>query len=113
MDQASLPERLPLAVIPNPYERLGGVWSGPKAAAVMARELSLEKVAPQRGFEALKALGYGLQKPRPRNPRAATPEQQEDFKKNLPKPLPKKAASTGTRRPRSSPATNTGSALSR
>ena len=33
----------------------GGLWSGAKVAAWMARHLGLERVHPQRGWEALKA----------------------------------------------------------
>jgi transposase len=53
----------------------GGVWSGPKAAAWMARHLGRAAVHPQRGWDALRRLGWSLQSPRPRHPRAATPAQ--------------------------------------
>src|ERR671933_104711 len=36
----------------------------------------------QRGWEALKAIGWTVQKPRPRHPAAATPEEREAFKKS-------------------------------
>jgi hypothetical protein len=36
---------------------------------------------PQRGWEALKAIGWSVQKPRPRHPASATPEEREAFKK--------------------------------
>jgi transposase len=49
----------------------GGVWTSGKVARWMADELGLEKLAPQRGWEALKAIGWTIQKPRPRNPKAA------------------------------------------
>ena len=58
----------------------GGAWSGPKAAAWMARRLGLAKVHPQRGWEALKRIGWSVQAPRPRHARAATPEQRAAFK---------------------------------
>ena len=58
----------------------GGLWSGPKVAAWMARRLGLERVHPQRGWEALKRIEWSLQAPRPRHPRAATPEQSAAFK---------------------------------
>jgi transposase len=58
----------------------GGLWSGSKVAAWMARQLGLERVHPQRGWEALKRIGWSLQAPRPRHPRAATPEQRAAFK---------------------------------
>jgi transposase len=58
----------------------GGLWSGPKVAAWMARRLGLERVHPQRGWEALKRIGWSLQAPRPRHPRAATPERRAAFR---------------------------------
>ena len=58
----------------------GGVWSGPKVAAWMARRLGLAKVHPQRGWEALRRIGWSPQAPRPRHARAATPEQRAAFK---------------------------------
>jgi transposase len=57
----------------------GGLWSGPKVAAWMARQLGLARVHPQRGWEALKRIDWSLQAPRPQHPRAATPEQQAAF----------------------------------
>jgi transposase len=58
----------------------GGLWSGAKVAAWMARQLGLARVHPQRGWEALKRIGRSLQAPRPRHPRAATPEQRAAFR---------------------------------
>jgi transposase len=58
----------------------GGLWSGPKVAAWMARRLGPRKVHPQRGWEALKRIGWSPQAPRPRHARAATPEQRAAFK---------------------------------
>ena len=58
----------------------GGVWSGPKVAAWMARHLGLAKVHPQRGWEALQRIGWSIQAARPRHPRAATPERRTAFK---------------------------------
>ena len=58
----------------------GGLWSGPKVAVWMARHLGLERVHPQRGWEALQRIGWSLQAPRPRHPRAATTEQRAAFK---------------------------------
>ena len=59
----------------------GGVWTSAKAAAWMATELGLERVASQRGWEALKAIGWSIQAPRPRNPKAASPQQEAAYKK--------------------------------
>src|SRR5580700_4729343 len=53
----------------------GGLWSSRKAADWMAAELGLTSVAPQRGWEALKAIGWSIQAPRPKNPKSATPEE--------------------------------------
>lgn len=60
----------------------GGVWTAKKVATVMATELGLAEVAEQRGWEALRAIGWTIQRPRPRHAQAATPEEQEAFKKN-------------------------------
>jgi hypothetical protein len=47
----------------------------------MAAELGLENLAPQRGWEALKAIGWSIQSPRPKNPKAARREDaMADFK---------------------------------
>ena len=62
----------------------GGVWTAKKVAAVMAAELGLTKVAEQRGWEALRAIGWTIQRPRPRHARAASPEEQEEYKKTRP-----------------------------
>ena len=51
------------------------MWSSRKVAAWMAGELGLTEVLPQRGWEALKAIGWSVQEPRPRHPHAATPEE--------------------------------------
>ena len=78
----------------------GGLWSGPKVAAWMARRLGLERVHPQRGWEALKRIDWSLQAPRPRHPRAATPEQQAAFKGgSMPlSPRPRRRTLTGLSR---------------
>src|SRR5215204_1689 len=43
----------------------GGLWTSPKVAAWMAGERGRAAVLPQRGWEALKAIGWTVQKPRP------------------------------------------------
>ncbi len=88
----------------------GGLWTGPKVAAWMAGELGLAEVLPQRGWEALKAIGWSVQKPRPRHPASATPEEREAFKKSWSRPSPRKGQSTRTRRLRSGRPTSTASA---
>ena len=88
----------------------GGLWSGPKVAAWMARYLGLQKGHPQRGWEALKRLGWSPQAPRPRHARAATPEERAAFKRGStrrwrgPRPL------IPAGRSRSGPRTSTASA---
>jgi transposase len=72
----------------------GGVWTAKKVAAVMAAGLGLAAVAEQRGWEALRAIGWTIQSPRPRHVRAASPEEQEGFKKNSPKPSPRRPRAT-------------------
>lgn len=88
----------------------GGVWLSRKVAAWMAGELGLAKVAAQRGWEALKAVGWSIQKPRPKNPKAASPAEEEAFKKSSPRPSPKRPPGTRTGRSRSLPPTSIGSA---
>jgi len=67
----------------------GGVWTARKVAAFMAVELGRD-VAEQRGWEALRAIGWTIQRPRPQHARAATSEEQAEFKKSLPMPWPRK-----------------------
>src|SRR4051794_33461254 len=85
----------------------GGLWTSPKVAAWMASELGLARVAPQRGWEAMKAIGWSVQKPRPRHPASATPEEREAFKKSSSRPSPRKRQSTRTSRLRSGRPTST------
>lgn len=58
----------------------GGRWTGPKVAIWMARHLGVERIHPQRGWEALTRVRWSIQAPRPRHPRSATPEQRAEFK---------------------------------
>jgi transposase len=88
----------------------GGIWTSRKAASWMAGELGLARVVPQRGWEALRACRWSIQKPRPKNPKSATPEEAEAFKKNSPKLLRKKPPKTRTNRSKSSPPMSTASA---
>jgi transposase len=71
----------------------GGLWTSGKVAAFMAEELGLERLAPQRGWEALKAIGWSIQSPRPRNPNSATEDQARTFKKTSTRRLPRKPPS--------------------
>src|SRR4029450_1124604 len=91
----------------------GGLWTSPKVAAWMAGELGLAAVLPQRGWEALKAINWSVQKPRPRHPASATPEQREAFKKSWSRPSLRRELSTRTRQSKSGRPTSTASACSR
>ena len=87
----------------------GGVWTSKKVAAVIAAELGLAKVAEQRGWEALRAIGWTIQRPRPRHARAASPEAQAEYKKALPKPSPRKRSAAPAPWSRPLPPTSTAS----
>jgi len=87
----------------------GGLWTSRKVAAWMAGERGLTEVLPQRGWEALKAIDWSVQKPRPRHPASATPEEQEAFKKSWSRPSLRREPSTRTSRSRSGPRTSTAS----
>ena len=49
----------------------------------MAGELGLVSVAPQRGWEALKAIGWSIQNHVQKDPKSATSEEAAAFKKKL------------------------------
>jgi transposase len=87
----------------------GGVWTSRKVADILAQDLGRE-VAVQRGWEALKALGWSLQRPRPRNPRAATPEAAQAFKKSWRRPSTRRRPVSRISRSSSMRRTNTASA---
>ena len=59
----------------------GGVWTGPKVARWLASFHSLKTVHDQRGWDALIAIGYSIQKPRPRHPQAAGEDDRAALKK--------------------------------
>src|SRR4051794_9737978 len=58
----------------------GGLWTGPKVATWMSARLG-RKVWPQRGWDYLRKLGHSPQVPRPRHAKAASPEEQAEYKK--------------------------------
>lgn len=87
----------------------GGVWTAKKVAAVIAATLGLARVAEQRGWEALRAIGWTIQRPRPRHAQAATPEEQAAFKKSSARPSPRRPSAIPARQSRSSPPTSTAS----
>jgi transposase len=86
----------------------GGVWTARKVATFMAAELG-RRVAEQRGWEALRAIGWTIQSPRPQHAEAATPEEQEAFKKNSRRPSPRRRSAIPARRSKPSPPTSTAS----
>ena len=88
----------------------GGRWTGAKVALWMARHLGVERVHPQRGWEALKRVRWSIQTPRPRHPRSATAEQQAEFKGGSTRRRHLPRQRTPTRRSRSGRPTNTASA---
>ena len=59
----------------------GGVWTGPKVARWLAKFHGLKSVHDQRGWDALIAIEYSIQKPRPRHPEAASEEDRAALKK--------------------------------
>jgi transposase len=88
----------------------GGLWTGPKVAAWMARETGRDHVHPQRGWVYLRRLDHTWQTPRPRHEQTATPEEQEAFKKNSAKPWIRRARQNRGPTSRSGRSTSTGSA---
>ncbi|HRO13181.1 winged helix-turn-helix domain-containing protein, partial [Amaricoccus sp.] len=92
------PTVLTPAVLARLEERLkappdeGGVWTAKKVAAFMAAELG-RRVSEQRGWEALRTIGWTIQRPRPRHARAASPEEQAAFKKRMARPVCKPVSS--------------------
>jgi transposase len=88
----------------------GGQWTGPKIARWLAMFHGLKFVHDQRGWDALVAIEYSIQQPRPRHPEAATDEDRAGLKKNFRMPRRKSAGCIRTRRSRSGPPTSIASA---
>ena len=63
----------------------GGLWTGPKVAAYVRDRWGVS-VCPQTGWEWLTRLGFSLQVPRPRNPKAAPAEEQQEWKRRPGRP---------------------------
>lgn len=59
----------------------GGQWTGPKIAHWLATFHALKSVHDQRGWDALIAIGYSIQQPRPRHPNAANDKDRARLKK--------------------------------
>ena len=64
----------------------GGLWTSPKVARWLGERLG-RPVAPQRGWEALRRLGYTPQRPRPRHT-GADAAAQAAFRKAWARPSP-------------------------
>jgi hypothetical protein len=88
----------------------GGLWTGPKIARWLAAYHGLKSVHDQRGWDALMAIGYSIQQPRPRHPQAASEKDRTRLKKSSSVPLPASAASIRTPRSRSGRRTSIASA---
>ena len=88
----------------------GGAWTARKAAAFMAAELGLARVAEQRGRQVLRAIDWTLRRSRPRHVRAATPEGQATFEKISPRWSPRKPRAIRARSSRPSLPTSIASA---
>ncbi len=87
----------------------GGLWTGPKIARWLAKFHGLKSVHDQRGWDALLAIGYSIQQPRPRHPAAATEQDRAVLKKNSRPRRPRSGASIPARRSRSGRWMNTAS----
>jgi transposase len=59
----------------------GGLWTGPKVARWLAGFHGRQSVHDQRGWDALIAIEYSIQKPRPRHPEAAGEKDRARLKK--------------------------------
>ena len=71
----------------------GGLWSGPKIARWLAKFHGVQVVHDQRGWDALIAIGYSIQRPRPRHPEAASDEHRSALKKSFRPRLTRSSAS--------------------
>ena len=84
-------------------------WVAPISTAY--RGYDVHELPPNgQGWEALRAIEWSIQKPRPRHPKAATPEEESTFKKNSTKSLPKRPRAVPTSRSRCLRPTSTASA---
>jgi len=79
----------------------GGQWTGPKIARWLAMFHGRKSVHDQRGWDALIAIGYSIQQPRPRHPGAATDKERAALKKSSSALAPTNAGSIRAQRSRS------------
>jgi transposase len=84
----------------------GGLWTGPKIARWLAAFHGLKSVHDQRGWDALIAIGYSIQQPRPRHPGAATEEDRATLKKTCRRRLARNTKSIRVRASKSGRWTN-------
>jgi winged helix-turn-helix protein len=75
----------------------GRLWSGPKIARWLAKFHGVRSVHDQRGWDALIAIGYSIQQPRPRHPDAATGKDRAALKKSLRPRLTRSGVNTRAR----------------
>jgi transposase len=87
-----------------------GQWTGPKIARWLAAFHGRKSVHDQRGWDALMAIGYSIQQPRPRHPRSATQTDRAKLKKSFSVPQSTSAGSTRARPSRSGRRTSIASA---
>lgn len=73
-----------------------GLWSGPKVARWLSGYHGVQSVHDQRGWDALIAIGYSIQQPRPRHPQAATEEDRTALKKTSKARRPRSSTSIQT-----------------
>jgi transposase len=88
----------------------GGQWTGPKIARWLAAFHGRKSVHDQRGWDALVAIGYSIQQPRPRHPQAATHADRAKLKKSSSAPQPTSARGTRAQASRSGRRTSIASA---
>ena len=80
----TLPQRKDLArrLIKGPPHNASGLWTTKEVRALIKEKYDV-KYTPTHVWGLLKAGGFSLQKPRNRNYKAASPEEQARFKKRL------------------------------
>ena len=89
----------------------GGQSSRPKKIARWLAEFhGLKSVHDQRGWDALVAIGWSIQQPRPRHPHAASEQDRSRLKKNCMAPPPMSGANIRAPKSRSGRAMSTASA---
>lgn len=88
----------------------GGQWTGPKIARWLATFHGRKSIHDQRGWDALIAIGYSIQQPRPRHPGAATDKERAALKKSSSRRQPANAGSIRAQKSKSGRRTSIASA---